>query len=135
MPRQGPVRGIVGVRLSDEQRADAARRAEAAGYVKASGEPNLSDQIRHDLDAATAREVALDMVAPFSNGDPMWTSFQVRRCSGCGETHELVVVLYTKPGGSHYDEIDFCPRRREIVTGYVTEETRAAAQRHRGSPA
>lgn len=54
MPRPGPRRGIVGVRLSDEQREGVERRAVRNDLVKGDGSPNISEQIRLDIDYANS---------------------------------------------------------------------------------
>lgn len=123
MPRQGPVRGIVGVRLSDQQRADAEQRALAAGHVKASGEPNLSDQVRADLDDAAARneaaqEVLREMVTPLSDGTGVLTGMVLLHCDQCDEIHELAVARYWNLRDDTLQrQATYCPRRRTIVNG------------------
>lgn len=126
MPRTGPRRGIVGVRLSDEQRKTTEERGRAAGYVKSDGEVNLSDQIRADLDYANALNAVREIVAPRADGRGVLTGLVDLHCDRCDEVHTLALAAYyLSPEDAFQYEATYCPRRREIVQGTVRPPAQA----------
>ncbi|MGH3450186.1 MAG: CopG family transcriptional regulator [Haloechinothrix sp.] len=54
MPRRGPRRPLVGIKLSDEGRAHVDQRARDEGVLKRNGDPNRSEMIRLMLAYASA---------------------------------------------------------------------------------
>lgn len=111
MPRPGPRRTAVALRLGDDVRARVEARAQGDGVT-------LSERIRRDIDETDARLAVAELVRPVAGGAPVWTAMVERLCSGCDEVHTLAAA-YRPDAFLGQRETCWCPRRREVVTGYV----------------
>lgn len=110
MPRTGPRRPVVGLRLGEEERARTEARAAAAGI-------NLSEQLRRDNSDADALARVAEVARNIDPAAEVWASMVSLHCGLCDEIHRLAVAYRPHPQIARNDETCWCPRRNALAQG------------------